>query len=193
VFTDICQQLQLTPSADLKALQCADIAHYLPNDILTKMDRMTMAHGLEARAPFLMPDIAEFALALPNRLKLRTLGQPKRILRQVARDLYGNTIAGAKKQGFSIPVHRWLRGPMRDTVEDLLCPRSLASIDVIDANAVLKAKKLHMDGKAQLGFELWGLMVLVCWHRQRIQARPLPSSSASLRRVYIPRDETVRV
>jgi asparagine synthase (glutamine-hydrolysing) len=179
-------RLGLSTAPTLADLQRADISEYLPNDILTKVDRITMAHGLEARAPFLIPSVAEYALQLPDALKLSLFGKPKRVLRELAVETFGDVIANAKKQGFSIPVHRWLRGPARDLVESLLAPTELDAIGLLDRNAVLRAKESHMNGSAQLGFELWGLMVLVAWYRARVAAFDVPGSDSRLRRVVIP-------
>ena len=185
---DLAVRHGLSEMPTLAELQRADAADYLPNDILAKVDRMTMAHGLETRTPYLVPDVAEYALALPDRLKLRLLGQPKRILREVARRIYGPVIADAKKQGFSIPVHRWLRGALRPIVEELLSRQSIDALDLLDTNAALDAKSRHMEGRGQLGFEIWGLMVLVAWHRARVQRTPSVRAAARkpLRRVTIP-------
>ena len=184
----------LGPVSGLAELQRADATDYLPNDILAKVDRMTMAHGLEARAPFLIPDVAEFGLALPGRLKRTTFGQPKEILRRLATRLYGAEVGRATKQGFSIPVHRWIRGPMRDLVEDLLCRSSLERLGVINVTQALDAKARHLDGRAQLGFELWGLMVLVAWHRARIERAPSKRSPATaIRRIVLASPHTVPV
>ena len=182
---EMAERHQLTNSLSLRALQRADIGDYLPNDILAKVDRMTMAHGLEARAPFLVPSVAEYALRLPDRFKLARTGPPKRILRHMANALYGARISRAKKQGFSIPVHQWLRGPARNLVEDLLSARSLADIGMLDSHEVDLVKESHMQGRAQCGFELWGLMVLAAWHRARIASTPLPVRR-ELRRIALP-------
>src|SRR5206468_3335027 len=123
----------------LSDLQRADLREYLPNDILTKVDRMTMAHGLEARAPFLIPSVVEYGLQLPERFKMQLLGKPKRVLRELAIALYGQRIGNAKKQGFSIPVHRWLRGPARNLMESLLKPSELAAVGLLDTACVLRA------------------------------------------------------
>ncbi len=176
----------LTVSPSLGDLQRADATDYLPNDILTKVDRMTMAHGLEARAPFLVPELAEFALRLPDHLKLTWLGRPKRILRDLATELFGTGIGSAKKQGFSIPIHQWLRAPARMLVEDLLSRNEIDALGFLDTEAVLRAKDSHMAQSAQLGFELWGLMVLVAWHRARIRTVARPERSDTLRRLIIP-------
>ena len=144
---------------------------------------MTMAHGLEARAPFLVPSVAEFGLGLPDSLKLSAFGKPKRILRTMATELYGDAIGGAKKQGFGIPIHQWLRGPARVLTDDLLTRAAIDGIGVFDTDAVLRAKESHMMQRAQLGYELWGLMVLVAWHRARIASAPTLPNNNALRRV----------
>jgi asparagine synthase (glutamine-hydrolysing) len=153
----------------LRQLQIADIGDYLPNDILSKSDRMSMAHGLEVRAPFLDPDLAEFALRLPPRFKTSAIGSGKRILRHLASRTYGGTVSGAGKQGFSIPVHAWLRGPARALVGDLLSRTSLEAIPQLDAAAISRVVADHLSGRRSYGFELWGLLVLVAWHRGYVQ------------------------
>jgi len=187
-FRALAAHHHLGDQPDLASLQRADVREYLPNDILVKVDRMSMAHGLETRAPFLIPEVSEFGLALPEDMKLTMFGQPKRILRRLASRIYGPKIGSAAKQGFSIPVHRWIRGPMREIAEDLLSPSSLERIGVVNVREALNAKALHMDGRRQLGFELWGLMVLVAWHRQRIERRPsMTHGGASMRPiVFVP-------
>ena len=166
---DLARAHRLPERPPLDALQRADIAEYLPNDILSKADRMSMAHGLEVRAPFLNPALAAYALALPPSLKVSALGPTKRVLRALAARRYGGEIADAGKQGFSIPIHAWLRGPARDLVDDLLSPASIGRIDALEPAAVRAAVDAHMSGRRSLGFELWGLMVLVAWHRRHIE------------------------
>jgi asparagine synthase (glutamine-hydrolysing) len=162
----------LAAGITLGALQRADIGDYLANDILVKSDRMAMAHGLEVRAPFLEPQIAEFALRLPSAFKARLVGQGKRILRRLAARIAGDDVARSKKQGFSIPVHGWLRGPARPLAEELLSPASVAAVPPLRPDVVGRALQDHLAGRRSLGFELWGLMVLVVWHRQHLQNVP---------------------
>jgi asparagine synthase (glutamine-hydrolysing) len=133
---------------------------------------MSMAHGLEVRSPFLDPDLAEFALRLPARLKAGRLGATKRVLRALAQKTYDVEVANAAKQGFSIPVHTWLRGPARGLVEDLLSPASIDTIPFLDSRRVASVVRSHISGWRSYGFELWGLAVLVAWHRRYIQQRP---------------------
>ena len=162
----------LNNSPTLGDLQRADLADYLVNDILVKSDRMSMAHGLEVRSPFLDVDLAEFALTLPSALKAGRTGPGKRILRALAAHTYGVDLAGAKKQGFSIPVHEWLRGPARPLVEDLLSPASIAAVPILNGPAIARVTAQHQAGQRAYGWELWGLMVLMAWHRQQIQSVP---------------------
>lgn len=158
---------------ELGALQRADLADYLVNDILVKSDRMSMAHGLEVRAPFLDADVAEFALRLPARLKAGRAGRGKRVLRALADKTYGKSLSQAKKQGFSIPVHEWLRGPARGLIDDLLSPSSVRAIPELNADTIAGVVADHLSGRRAYGWELWGLMVLASWHRQQIQRTPI--------------------
>ena len=170
----------------LEMLQRADVRDYLVNDILVKSDRMSMAHGLEVRAPFLDRDLAEFALRLPSKFKAGTTGQGKRLLRALARRAYGTQMASAKKQGFSIPVHEWLRGPARPLVDDLLSPASVSSLAILETAAVARAVSDHLSGTRSLGWELWGLMVLAAWHRRQIQSVPTVTVSSRPESIDIP-------
>jgi asparagine synthase (glutamine-hydrolysing) len=161
---------ELPASPQLRDLQMADMREYLPNDILTKIDRMTMAHGLECRAPLLNPAVAEFGIALEAHEKIRLPGKGKRLLRALAARTLPKQVSRAKKQGFSIPVHSWLRQDMRDSLETFLSRERLSDMGFLDGEAVIAHKSRHLAGKADLGFELWGLMSLSAWwshHRRR--------------------------
>ena len=156
---------RLASSSDLRSLQMADMQEYLPHDILSKVDRVTMAHGLECRAPLLNPAVAEFGVDLDAREKVRMLGKSKWLLRALARRIFPKEISAARKQGFSIPVHAWLRDEMRDSLEHFLSQARLADTPFLDSVAVLARKDQHLAGKADFGFELWGLMALSAWWR----------------------------
>jgi asparagine synthase (glutamine-hydrolysing) len=151
-----------------------------------KVDRMSMAHSLEVRAPFLEPALAEFALRLPAQLKTTRCSPSKAVLRELAHRAYGLGIASAPKQGFSIPVHAWLRGAARERMEDLLGWSSLREIPVLDAAAVRRAVEEHLSRRRSHGFELWGLMVLVAWHRGRVQHAPVVPSAAPPESLVLP-------
>jgi asparagine synthase (glutamine-hydrolysing) len=171
---EVADRLGLSQRADLAHLQRADLAEYLPNDILAKTDRMSMAHGLECRAPLLAPDLVEWALGLPERARIGPGGRTKPLLRRLAARHYGADLGDRPKQGFSIPVHRWVRGPLREMVRDLLSPASVARLAVLDPLAVDGLVEDHFEGRRSYGFELWGLAVLVAWHRLRIERAPDP-------------------
>jgi len=161
----------LPESPSVRELQTLDATEYLVNDILAKGDRMSMAHGLEVRSPLLDPAIADLALSLPASLKVSRQGAPKKLLRALAARSYGPDVTAARKQGFSIPVHAWLRGPGRALIDDLLSPSSLASIPALDSTGVRRAVDDHMSGHRSYGFELWGLAVLSAWHRRFVERR----------------------
>ncbi|GAB5506732.1 MAG: asparagine synthase (glutamine-hydrolyzing) [Rhizobiaceae bacterium] len=153
----------LSSKASLRALQEADILEYLANDILTKVDRNTMGHGLELRAPLLNPSVVEFGLALPDEEKLRPFRAGKLFLRELASRRLPQEVSGAKKQGFSIPIHAWLRNEMRPALDAFLSKGRLEETPFLDADAVSRNVRSHLDGEANLGFELWGLMTLTAW------------------------------
>jgi asparagine synthase (glutamine-hydrolysing) len=173
----------IRPDPTLGQLQRADIDDYLANDILVKSDRMSMAHGLEVRSPFLHPRLAEFGLRLPGRLKAGLFGSGKRVLRALATRCYGINVAAAKKQGFSLPVHTWLRGPARFLLDDLLSSKSLTHLPMLNARTISTACADHVAGRRSYGFELWGLMVLVAWHREQIQKQRTASGATGAREV----------
>jgi asparagine synthase (glutamine-hydrolysing) len=152
----------------LSELQQVDAREYLPNDILVKVDRMTMAHSLESRAPFLNHHLAGLAFASSARFAQSLAHPPKRLLRALADETFGPRVSRAKKQGFSIPVHAWLRGPMKDLVMDLLSPASLRSLAFLDEAEVSRVRDRFMLAREPLGFEVWGLCVLVAWYRARV-------------------------
>lgn len=173
--TSAVQQLaarhKLGSDPSLQQLQLADAAEYLPNDILAKVDRATMAHGLESRAPLLNSSVAALALGLPEHLRVSRGMQTKVLLRRLCERHFGHEHAHAPKQGFSLPIHQWLRHHGRALVTTLLSPDRIRPLKVLDSSAVDNAVQAHMSGQRVLGWELWGLMVLVAWHEQRL-ARP---------------------
>lgn len=167
----LVKECEIEDNPNLRTLQKTDILNYLANDILVKVDRMTMGYGLEARAPFLDQRIFDFSQTIPEQLRISKTGKGKFILRMLAMQLYGPQIALAKKQGFSIPIHQWLRGPGRYIVEDLLSKTTMKHTGFLNTEAITEIKEQHMKGKAQFGFELWGLMTFLSWYKTWIQER----------------------
>jgi asparagine synthase (glutamine-hydrolysing) len=175
---------QLATHPSLTALQLADIREYLPNDILSKVDRATMAHGLESRAPLLNAAVAELALSLPDRLRVDGT-RTKVLLRRLCERHFGQSHAAAPKQGFSLPIHRWLRNEGRDLLTTLLSRERVRALGVLDEGTVARATEAHLSGRSTVGWELWGLMVLVAWHEQRVASTPALPDAADLPQVAL--------
>jgi asparagine synthase (glutamine-hydrolysing) len=146
----------------LARLQDVDLGTYLVDDLLVKTDRMSMAHSLEVRVPFLDVALAEFALALPTRHKVRGLAT-KRLLRRAVEPLVGREIARGPKRGFSIPAAAWLRGPLVPFAREVLSPARLAAQGIVDAGAAGRVLDAHVAGREDLSRQLWGLMCLSLW------------------------------
>jgi len=159
----------LSPQGDgLDAYLRFDQRWYLPDDILAKVDRMSMAHSIEVRPPFLDHRIVEFANSLPGHLKVRGKAQ-KIVLRELMKRKLPASTLRRKKVGFDFPAHEWLRGPLRslllDTVSANGGPTGLFRRDVLEG-----CVRQHLERRANLGYHLWGLMLLLLWmKRWRIQ------------------------
>jgi len=149
----------------LARLQDVDLAPYLADDLLTKTDRMSMAHSVEIRVPFLDPVVAELALALPTSAKIRGLAK-KRLLRSVAATLLPRQIARGAKRGFSIPMAAWLRGDLLPMARDLLAPAALKRGGVLDPGPVTRLLDEHVARRDDHSRALWGLLCFVLWQEQ---------------------------
>jgi asparagine synthase (glutamine-hydrolysing) len=157
-----------------------DQKYYLADDILTKSDRMSMAHSLEVRPPFLDHRIVEFAASLPSSLKIRGT-QQKFVLKHLMRDKLPSAILTRKKIGFDIPAHDWLRGPLRNFLTDTLQAGAAEHPDLFHAGVITNLVRLHMGRKANLGYHLWGLLTLFLWmNKWQIQTSPSVSQLSTL-------------
>jgi len=156
----------------LAAFLWLDQKYYLADDILTKSDRMSMAHSLEVRPPFLDHRIVEFAASLPASLKIRG-AQQKFILRQLMYDKLPRAVLTRKKIGFDIPAHDWLRGPLRELLVETLQAGAAEHGELFNAEVILKFVRLHLERKANIGYHLWGLLILFMWmNKWQIQTSP---------------------
>jgi asparagine synthase (glutamine-hydrolysing) len=145
---------------------------YLPDDILYKTDRMSMAHSLEVRPPFLDHRIVEFAASLPQRLKISGTKQ-KHVLRELMRGKLPESVLTRKKSGFDIPTHDWFRGTLRGLLMDTLTPDAIAATGVFDAHAINGLIRDHMERRVNVGYHLWGLLTLFLWmKRWKVEALP---------------------
>jgi asparagine synthase (glutamine-hydrolysing) len=147
---------------ELARLQHVDRAVYLVDDLLVKTDRMSMAHSLEARVPFLDPTVAELAHALPTSMKVRGT-QKKRLLRMAAEPLLPKSIVRGRKRGFSIPAAAWLRGPLEPFAREVLSPATVARQGFFAPAAVTRVLDEHVSGRVDYSRQLWGLMSFTLW------------------------------
>ncbi len=146
-----------------------DQRYFLPDDILAKADRMSMAHSVEVRPPFLDHRIVEFAAGLPGKFKVRGSYQ-KVLLKELMKDKLPAAILRRKKVGFDFPAHDWLRGPLRPLLLDTLAGGASDHPGLFRAAAVDQLVQRHLSREANLGYQLWGLMILFLWMRKwRIQ------------------------
>ena len=141
-----------------------DTQHYLPSDILTKVDRAAMASGLETRVPFLDPAIFRFAWSLPLSSKVGG-GVGKIVLRDalaahVPRDLWDRP-----KTGFGVPLNDWLRGPLRPWAEELLSPKAMNRHELFNTDIVRRCWEQHLSGDANWQHRLWVVLMFQAWHR----------------------------
>lgn len=143
----------------------ADQKYYLADDILYKCDRMSMAHSLEVRPPFLDHRIVEFAARLPEDFKVRGPAL-KFILRELMRDRLPPEILQRPKEGFDIPAHRWFRGPLRPLAEEVLSAENIRRTGIFRADVVERIKNDHFRRRANYGYQLWGLLTLMLWMRR---------------------------
>jgi asparagine synthase (glutamine-hydrolysing) len=157
-----------------------DQCYYLPDDILYKCDRMSMAHSLEVRPPFLDHRIVEFAARLPENLKIRN-STLKLVLRHLMRNKLPPEVLRRKKEGFDIPAHDWLRGVLRPLLLDTLTQTAVEKTNLFDWNVIDRLIRNHLDRRANLGYHLWGLLTLFLWmKRWGIQADPVEEAQPGI-------------
>ena len=142
-------------------MMLVDLETYLPGDILTKVDRMSMAVSLEARVPLLDHHVVEFAMSLPSHLKF-SHGTGKRILREAIKGIVPDSVLTKPKQGFAVPLPKWFRGPLRHRIDALTAPDARHT-EWTDQTAVRRITNEHLSGKRDHGGLVWRLIVLNGW------------------------------
>jgi asparagine synthase (glutamine-hydrolysing) len=146
----------------LARMQDVDLGIYMADDLLVKTDRLSMANSLELRVPFLDAKVADFAFSLPTDLKVRGFAK-KRLLRKALEPLLPREIIHGRKQGFSIPIAAWLRGPLQPFAREVLAPGAVARQGLLDPAAVTPLLDRHCSGQEDLSRQIWGLMALTLW------------------------------
>ena len=141
-----------------------DLRMYLPDDILTKVDRMSMAVSLEVRVPLLDHRIVEFAATVPFHLKYNK-GVSKRLVKHALRGLVPEELLAQRKRGFSIPIHAWFRGPLRDHFREAVLPGDALNKEFLNSDRIEKIFDDHVQRRENYGHHLWALLMFEHWLR----------------------------
>ena len=152
----------LPPGDDLDRFLLFDQRYYLPDDILYKVDRMSMAHSMEVRPPFLDHRIVEFAAALPESYKVRG-SELKFILRELMKGKLPRSILYRKKTGFDIPAHDWFRGLLKPLLLETVTEQAVEQSGLLRWQGIEGIIRDHLQRRANLGYHLWGLLILFLW------------------------------
>lgn len=158
-------------SEHLERLLYLDSKTYLPGDVMTKVDRMSMAHGLEAREPLLDHKLIEFVGRVPATFKLRGL-TTKYLLKQAVADIIPRELIHRPKQGFGVPIADWFKGELRELLTDTLTDRRARERGYFNPRAVAALLDEHQRGRRDNALHLWGLLMLELWHRNFIDRQP---------------------
>jgi asparagine synthase (glutamine-hydrolysing) len=147
-----------------------DLHSYLCDNILVKVDRMSMAASLEARVPYLDTELVELAFRIPARMKIAR-GQTKRLLKRIASRRLPRDCVYRPKQGFSIPLKNWLTGELHSLAAELLSERRIRSRGIFSASEVRRLWDEHVAGRANHSHVLWSLLVFEAWSERWLAAR----------------------
>ncbi|MFC1643536.1 asparagine synthase (glutamine-hydrolyzing) [Chlamydiota bacterium] len=150
---------------DLNTIMRHDLIDYLPNDLLTKVDRMSMANSLEVRVPFLDHLLVEYAVNIPSSFKIRGKIQ-KYILRKAFKDILPLKILQRKKHGFGVPVGAWFKNELKNKIHSCMQDSILAEKNIFSKKRLLNLYNEHLQGKADHGQRLYALFVLESWIRK---------------------------
>ena len=153
----------------LKGMLAVDTSILLPDDFLTKVDRASMAVGLEVRPPLVDHELIELAWQIPSDLKVRN-GETKWIMKQVAGEKLPHDIIHRKKQGFELPIDHWLRGPLKQSFEEHVLSEQTPLSNYFDTSYIRKLYQSHCNGTGRHGGLLWSILVLAYWMNRYLKA-----------------------
>src|SRR5437879_5884216 len=158
-----------------------DAETYLPDDVLTKVDRMSMAHSLESRVPLLDNDVIAFASRLPAAFKIKD-GRRKHVLKEVAARLLPQDLVDRRKQGFGVPLGVWFRGNLRELFAETLLTSASLQRGYFEPQFVRGLVQEHLSGRRDHTLRLWQLVIFERWYQQYAEGRgtALPFSAPSL-------------
>lgn len=140
-----------------------DTKFYLPNDMLVKVDRASMAHSLEVRVPFLDHQLVEFVSSMPEKLKLRYFLKKKFALKKIMHNRLPKEVLKKKKLGFNVPINLWIQRPLREFILDTLSVQALNRIGILEPKTVSWIINQHLSGKRDFGYQIWSVLIFVVW------------------------------
>jgi asparagine synthase (glutamine-hydrolysing) len=150
--------------SDIDRKMLGDIKTYLPGALLTKMDRASMAHSVEARSPFLDQKLMEFAASLPPRMKYEP-GKLKKLTKRVLAKSFPEEFINRPKMGFGVPIGKWLRGPLQPLMRELLLGEPARRRGLFNMDYVRTLVERHASGREDSQYRLWTLMTFEAWAR----------------------------
>ncbi len=157
-----------------------DFETYLPEDVLTKVDRMSMAHSIESRVPLLDNEVIDFAATLPARFKIAN-GRRKHVLKEAVRSMLPAGILDRRKQGFGVPLGVWFQGGLTDLFSDVLTSPRCTQRGYFEPSFTARLIREHLAGERDHAMRLWQLLVFELWHRQYLDGAVVGSPTATLR------------
>ncbi|HJR58578.1 MAG TPA: asparagine synthase (glutamine-hydrolyzing) [Vicinamibacterales bacterium] len=155
-----------------------DFETYLPEDVLTKVDRMSMAHSIESRVPLLDNEVIDFAASLPAHFKIHE-GRRKHVLKEAVKGLLPPGILDRRKQGFGVPLGMWFRGRLTDVFADILGSARTRQRGYFQPAFLERLVHEHLSGRRDHTLRLWQLLVFELWHRQYIDSPAAPPMRAA--------------
>lgn len=156
-------------ASGLNAVSCVELGSFLPCNVLEYADRMSMAHGLELRAPFVDHQLVEYVASMPARLKLRN-GRTKWALRRALADELPDEVLTRRKRGLNPPLGAWLAGAAAPLMDEMLSPRAVRQRGLLEPSAVARLIAQQRSGRRDRSLHLWALLVLETWFRVRVDA-----------------------